>query len=621
MEGVLDFTNDLVECVNNDTKELIIGRNTEQLFVLPTFKVKKKVPRTGFMKFQNGLKWRETPPSNTIFGGNDANCPSIKSISYDLNVFGDFNYWKLEPMYSGEDIELESINEEEAENSKLSSSLLFENNSLFLDKKDSTNSIMTLLLASKEKLSKLKSPSILPKSSLDVDVIFVPPGQEKDVLTNWNVWDKFGETWDDEYKDSGDDDEDGVKISEKHKDINIQEVFWSISLSLCLSRKEPSLLNMIRNLPVGDSPDIFLNSSDKVTIKKQTKDTAKDPINIFKSIRHIFNESTKNIRQTKYSYYPKSMTSDADNITNWNNSHKFGQQWDSAKVEDKGDTALENKYVCIVNVFWKICLDEKLSRREPCHSNIMFNLPVRDWPDVMTDKWEMSAAGIGKFSKKTQKDPVTIFKSFRHIFCEPETEDWIHIEKTGNQWEFPVEHEETLEYVSKKRKDTTSDVDVMEVFWKISLDENFCIENMKHSVITKHFPAWFGPDVFEDSWDFSDFSDSFDNKVLNENTNKPKDPVNIFKSCRRVFFELLNYQKKEKVEIMLNQNISEEEDIFQDQFVNVLNANNRKRNMQPDKTYLSKMKPTIEKKMRSDPDVDMGRQEQELLTLLENWRI
>ena len=125
MEGVLDFTNDLVECVNNDTKELIIGttgrfhefdtsiiveekgeekgeegRKTEQLFVLPSFKVKNKGPMTGFQKCQNGLKGRETPPSNSIFEGNDASCPSIKSIYDDLDL--------LETMYSGADIELES---------------------------------------------------------------------------------------------------------------------------------------------------------------------------------------------------------------------------------------------------------------------------------------------------------------------------------------------------------------------------------------------------------------------------------------------------------------------------------------------------------------------------------
>ena len=85
---------------------------------------------------------------------------------------------------------------------------------------------------------------------------------------------------------------------------------------------------------------------------------------------------------------------------------------------------------------------------------------------------------------------------------------------------------------------------------------------MKHSELTKHFPAWFGPDVFDDSWDLLDFSNSYDNKVLNANKNKPKDPINIFKSCRKVFSELLNYEKKEKVEIMLDLNVSEGEDIF-----------------------------------------------------------
>ena len=43
---------------------------------------------------------REAPPSNSIFEGNDASCPSIKSIYDDLDL--------LETMYSGADIELES---------------------------------------------------------------------------------------------------------------------------------------------------------------------------------------------------------------------------------------------------------------------------------------------------------------------------------------------------------------------------------------------------------------------------------------------------------------------------------------------------------------------------------
>ena len=72
---------------------------------------------------------------------------------------------------------------------------------------------------------------------------------------------------------------------------------------------------------------------------------------------------------------------------------------------------------------------------------------------------------------------------------------------------------------------------------------------------------------------------------------------------------------------MLDLNVSEEEDIFQDWFVNVLNANNLKRNIQSDKTYLTEMRPSMEKKLKSDPEVDMARQESELLKLLENWRI
>ena len=74
-----------------------------------------------------------------------------------------------------------------------------------------------------------------------------------------------------------------------------------------------------------------------------------------------------------------------------------------------------------------------------------------------------------------------------------------------------------------------------------------------------------------------------------------------------MFSELLNYKKKEKVETMLNSNISEEEDIFQDWFVNVLNANNRRRSIQVDKTYLTEMRPNMGKKLRCDPEVDKVR--------------
>ena len=78
---------------------------------------------------------------------------------------------------------------------------------------------------------------------------------------------------------------------------------------------------------------------------------------------------------------------------------------------------------------------------------------------------------------------------------------------------------------------------------------------------------------------------------------------------------------KEKEEIMLHSNISKEEDIFKDWFINVVNARNLKRNIQPEKTNLTEMIPNMGKKMWRDPEVDMARQEHKLLKLLEHWRI
>ena len=144
MEGVLDFTNDLVECVNNETKELIIGtadrfheldtsieeveeneeegRNTMELFVLPSFEMKTRGLRKGFQKLQQGFKRQENPPSMTTL---DGKCPSMKNIFDDLEFENDnineFDNWKLEH----ECMEFEGTHEEEGhflEHSKNSTS-------------------------------------------------------------------------------------------------------------------------------------------------------------------------------------------------------------------------------------------------------------------------------------------------------------------------------------------------------------------------------------------------------------------------------------------------------------------------------------------------------------------
>ena len=104
MEGVLDFTNDMVESVNNDTKELIIGTtdrfhevetsieegeetqvegiNSEKSFILPSFKMKHRGIKTD--------KRQENPPSMRTLDGNS---PSVKSISDDIDFLENLNYW------------------------------------------------------------------------------------------------------------------------------------------------------------------------------------------------------------------------------------------------------------------------------------------------------------------------------------------------------------------------------------------------------------------------------------------------------------------------------------------------------------------------------------------------
>jgi len=113
---------------------------------------------------------------------------------------------------------------------------------------------------------------------------------------NWGIWNQFGST------------REILKANEEilpaqlrkrkgrkgQTDVNIQTVFWDISLD-DESRKhgERRLSDVIHNLPSWHSPDILLDSlghhagPNKAPNKAQQH---KDPANIFKSYRHIFKE-------------------------------------------------------------------------------------------------------------------------------------------------------------------------------------------------------------------------------------------------------------------------------------------------------------------------------------------
>jgi len=586
MKGVLNFTNDLVECVNNDTKDTIfdIEENLSELEIsIICDQNQEEVP--------NEIVEKCHKKEQTVYGGSylDETCDSSVKIE-DVSVHPDYIDFDINTRaaVTHEDMFISENMWKQKENKF---NLLRKNTEHYWDEQVSFDLQMNLLIDEKSTNPEISKP-FLPQFSWDLEIIFVTPGKEKDVLTNWNVWDKFGEHWEDFREDTFDT---NVKDNIKYIDFNIKDIFWNISQDIDLSRREPSHLNVFKNLPVCDSPDIFLDSYDAGFMKKEIEIEAMDPINIFDSMRHIFVDSERNVKNYKYNY-----EANTQNKGIWNDSHKFGHQWESIENTEH-DYVLMNKKVCIMQVFWKISLNDKLSRSEPSQSSIIFNLPVSDWPDIVTVGWD--TPDDGKHSNYGQKEPVNIFKKYRHIFSEPEStkykqkykdtinglilesSEWVHCEKHGIPWEFQCQgsaHEDTLEYLSVAKNSKATDIDVRKVFWDISMDEMCCTKHKRYSDTMKNFPVWFGPDVFEDPWDLSEISES---KVVNQNE-----------------FDIVNV-----------------EGILSDWFVNIVNGNNLKRAIQPD--GLADLRPRMQKKLRADPEVEMANLENTLLEMLENWTI
>lgn len=89
------------------------------------------------------------------------------------------------------------------------------------------------------------------------------------------------------------------------------------------------------------------------------------------------------------------------------------------------------------------------------------------------------------------------------------------------------------EIVAKTRKRKKPQEDIETIFWQISLENEG--SNGRHRRLSEeiqNLPVWDSPDVF------SDYSELFESRVKYFNPyQKPKDPVNIFKSWRRIFDE------------------------------------------------------------------------------------
>jgi len=551
MEGVIDFTQDLLESINNDTKDAI-AETAKKLCLNQDILTELCLSSEQKIPLQNNEMGKEKHEKYPCCERSEE-LAELNSIS--LNLTENF------PMHVGNAECFLSIENENYEN--------------YWNEKVSNEKLNILLLNEETKNA--------DKSKFSSDIIFVNEGQEKDVLTNWNIWDKFGEIWNFDHEDIVDHVEKDHSI---HCDIDIQEVFWKISLDVALNKQEPTLLELLKNLPVWESPDIFLDSS------------------------------------------VETFNSNIEMKTEWNDSHKFGQPWIIADIVDDDD--YPTKQVCVMKVFWKICLNKKLAIREPRHSSIIFNLPVFDWPGISMENWTKPLDENDEQNQSKQVDHIDDFTEFKHVFDEEnqvafenkmngirpnqEPKDWIHCKKFGKYWDNLPEDEESS-HVACLKQNETSDVDVLSLFWEITLDESCCTKDKKYSELTTNFPAWFGPDVFEDCWDLSNISETL---VVHQKKSNSKDPLNIFKSWRKIFSEFVNCQKMNRMKMKITSN---SEEIFKDWFSNVVNGRASKRKFPSEQRYLPNHGSSIEKKQRRDPYVEMSKQEEKLLKLLENWRI
>lgn len=459
-------------------------------------------------------------------------------------------------------------------------------------------------------------------------VIFVPEEQEKEMLTKWHDWHKFGSEWD-IFKDNKL--VSSKKTVAKHKQ-NIPDVFWKICLVI---KKEPRFLDVMHNLPVWDSPDIFLDSDSDLPAKNEKKILAKDPVNIFKTFRNIFNEP-RNYYHTHKTEVKESDNDNSDSISNWDICHKSEPSWNISYV--KVVLNQSKKYdLPTMEAFWNISMNEKYCRSEPSLLTIQFNLPVHDWPDIFTQFWDPSENVIANYDKNGNKDPVNIFKSFRHIFTEPVEEkdkyknkskiktsekcefkdiSWINCEKFGSIWDSVARNDSKVDFIKRKdKKKSVPTINIMDTFWKINFDESCCCKERSLLEEIQNLPVWCSTDVFEDVWDVEE------NEVVKANINKQKDPVNIFKSFRRIFNRSEKYQKKDKINLKRNCVLQKVEDIFSAWMVNVLDTQKGKRKIISEECLNVGGRADSVKKLRRDPIAEITLQEQKLLELLENLTI
>jgi hypothetical protein len=128
-----------------------------------------------------------------------------------------------------------------------------------------------------------------------------------------------------------------------------------------------------------------------------------------------------------------------------------------------------------------------------------------------------------------------------------------------NDWNGNLKERQVVRRFNRKKKQQQ---DIDKIFWQISLENDGSQgEHRRLSEEIQNLPVWESPDVF------NDYSELFDSTVKYYKPNqRPKDPVNIFKSWRNIFDEpiVVNNKKNKPSEDSNAYLLDDMEDVYGD---------------------------------------------------------
>ena len=124
---------------------------------------------------------------------------------------------------------------------------------------------------------------------------FLPEYEGQDRNINWNFKHKFGSSWTGQLAEIEEAAVKQLKVQVRQRrrrrvQENLLEIFWDIALHQQTNLMEPTLLQILGNLPISDSPDVFMDSSAMFHDPKAPKNfvSGEEILDIFNAGKAIF---------------------------------------------------------------------------------------------------------------------------------------------------------------------------------------------------------------------------------------------------------------------------------------------------------------------------------------------